>query len=572
MTDRPALRVFIYGSCVSRDSFEYFDRERFELVEYVARQSLVSAFSAPGKPLIDTSTLCSPFQRRLLNLDARSGLPDRLRERADEIDILLWDLFDERLGYYRRSKGRVVTNSVELIAHNRRTGTTPTERLVPYGTHRHRVAFREHLQSFASLLDETGLRDKLVLVAPEWAERTDTGELTPSSFGLSAERANDVFANYFRAIRSIVKPGLVISLADTMAAADHQWGVAPFHYVPQVYRDIASAVGNLADSGDISATLARQRANQRRPARAPRVAVIGRGFVGTAVIRSLRDRGARVRVLPAPRLGPVQRDELSAHLAGLNAQVAELAEQLHGCTAVVNAAGRAEPGSDDLPGLLAANALLPAVIARAAQQANVTRFIHVSSAAVQGNRSTLDSSTEFRPFSAYSHSKAVGERLALAHHPGTVVYRPAGVQGLRRGASARLVATARSPFASVASPGRGNSPQALVQNVGDAAAFLALTEREPPRIVHHPSEGVTVARLLELLSGTPPRRVPAPFAVAVLGLLRGAARVVPSLGARVRRLEVMWQGQAQAPSWLTEAGWEPMSGPEGWRRLGNRLA
>src|SRR5699024_8470438 len=125
-----------------------------------------------------------------------------------------------------------------------------------------------------------------------------------------------------------------------------------------------------------------------------------------------------VTTVPAPRLSPVAPGQIGASLTPLAAVISELAVQLQGCHAVVNAAGRAEPGSDDVAGLLAANGVLPALLARSAERGGVPRLIHISSAAVQGRRRVLDSSTELRPFSPYSYSKAVGEAMALRNHPG----------------------------------------------------------------------------------------------------------------------------------------------------------
>lgn len=271
MTASGSTAVFIYGSCVSRDSFEYLDPERFRLVEYVARQSLASAFAPAGKPLLDTAQLASQFQRRVLELDAASGLPERLETHAEQIDVLLWDLFDERLGYYESPDGGVATNTVELIRWGRETGAEPTARLVPFGSREHLRTFVQRLHDFADLLDRTGLRDRLVLVAPSWAARTEAGAVTPSSFGLSAPRANLLVLPYLQAVHDVVRPGLVIDppASITKAATDHQWGVAPFHYVPDVYRTITAEIEALVATGSVPAELARRRsaaATRPRPA------------------------------------------------------------------------------------------------------------------------------------------------------------------------------------------------------------------------------------------------------------------------------------------------------------------
>ena len=87
----------------------------------------------------------------------------------------------------------------------------------------------------------------------------------------------------------------------------------------------------------------------------------------------------------------------------------DLAAAFAGVQVVVNAAGLATPGGTDSPALRGANALLPLVVADAADAAGVQRFVHLSSAAVQGHRPFLDESSHVQPFSAYSRSKALGE-------------------------------------------------------------------------------------------------------------------------------------------------------------------
>ena len=158
------------------------------------------------------------------------------------------------------------------------------------------------------------------------------------------------------------------------------------------------------------------------------------------------------------------------------------------------------------------------------------------------------------------------------HHASAVIYRPPGVHGPSRDVTRSLTRLASSPLSSVAAPGDGNAPQALIQDVADAIAFLALHPFDPPGVVHHPASGLTTAELLRLLGdGREPRHVPAAVARLVLGAGRAAGRLSGSAAAHVRRLEVLWCGQAQAASWLTSHGWQPSTTADDWRRLG-RLA
>jgi len=306
----------------------------------------------------------------------------------------------------------------------------------------------------------------------------------------------------------------------------------------------------------------------------PIVVVFGAtGFVGTATVDALRNRGAEVRTLRAPRLPSSPVSQVREVLANHDALLAEIAQQVTGADAVVNAAGNPDASSRDEASLTAANALLPAVLARAISSAGVPRFVHVSSAVVQGAAPRLDQSAHTAAFSAYSRSKVLGEVLVqeLAA-PATVIYRPSSVHAPDRRVSRMTARIARSRISSVARPGSFPSPQTLLQNVADAIAFLATTGAQPPAIVAHPSEGLTTASVLTFLGGRQPLEIPRTLAKAAVTMLTAGGNLLPQIAANARRVEMLWFGQPQAASWLTEAGWSPPAGHDAWRELGRQLA
>jgi len=108
--------------------------------------------------------------------------------------------------------------------------------------------------------------------------------------------------------------------------------------------------------------------------------------------------------------------------------------------------------------------------------------------------------------------------------------------------------------------------------VADAVAFLATTEAQPPAIVAHPSEGLTTASVLTFLGGRRPLEIPRTLAKAAVAVLTACGKVLPQVAANARRVEMLWFGQPQASSWLTEAGWSPPAGHDAWRELGRLLA
>lgn len=306
-----------------------------------------------------------------------------------------------------------------------------------------------------------------------------------------------------------------------------------------------------------------------------KVAVLGAsGFVGSAAATALERRGATVVGVTTPRLQPMSNDalRLAEPWSADDVVLDHLVEVLRGCDAVVCASGDPDASKIDEAELNAANAGVPALVGSACRRAGVPRLVHVSSAAVQGRLPVLDDSETFDAFSAYARSKARGEILAHRFGPiETVCYRPPGVHAPSRRVTRSISKLAAGPLATVAAPGDAPSPQALIGNVADAIAFMALTNLPLPQRVHHPSEGLTTACLMRALGGREPRKVPQPVARAVVSMLRQLGNRIPHLSANARRVEMMWFGQAQARSWLVRNGWIPPQDFNDWQMLGRTV-
>lgn len=304
-----------------------------------------------------------------------------------------------------------------------------------------------------------------------------------------------------------------------------------------------------------------------------KVAVVGAsGFIGSHVSGVLTRQGHQVLPVSGLRLPPVLADKAGEYIADEHT-VGLIRGLLADAQVVVNAAGDPDASSRDLDGLFTANSVLPGTLARVlAAESPKRRFVHISSAVVQGRTPRLDASTTTDPFSAYSKSKILGEELVRRELPDDhVIYRPPSVHAVDRRVTRSIVRIAESPVRSVATPSTSPSPQALVENVASAIAFLATTDQPVPSTVIHPWEGVTTGDLMLALGGRRPRVIPAPVArLAVRGLQR-MGTLSGSVAANVRRVELLWFGQEQDESWLHEAGWSAPVGPEGWAALRERV-
>lgn len=298
---------------------------------------------------------------------------------------------------------------------------------------------------------------------------------------------------------------------------------------------------------------------------AARWAVVGAsGFVGSAVVAELRGRGLDVVEVTAPRLESTSTTavDVVAEAGSAGSATGTLRSAFSGVDVVVNAAGLATPGGGESPALTGANALLPAVIALAARDAGVRRLVHLSSASVQGQLRTIDSSSRREPFSAYSRSKALGEEaleLLDAGPMGITTVRATSVQGPSRPTTLSLVKIARSPLASVAAPGNAPTP---VSSINALAWFVAEVGRhvgEVPAVVLQPWEGLSVREVLAAAGGRSPITLPTWLCRTVLaaGYAVSGGLLGERLHGPLRRVELMWFGQAQVPGWAEDVGLVP---------------
>lgn len=311
-----------------------------------------------------------------------------------------------------------------------------------------------------------------------------------------------------------------------------------------------------------------------------RVAVLGgSGYIGSHIVAEAQALGVAITTIAPPRVeglapGPVPAAAKKWRLHH-GEGFTRLCRALEPFDVVINAAGAASPRSSDLDSLFSANAVLAAVAAQAAAAGGVRRFIHVSTAAVQGRLEPLDESCRFLPLSPYATTKSQGEEYLLDpdQHlepgipPEVTVYRPTSVHGVGHEATrtfARLVA--RVPAVPLAGAGDWPVPVALVGNVA-AGIMFAATVPEPRAIVLQPWEGITARLLVELFGVR--RVVPLPPALPNFALSRLASVAAgrPQIEARLRWFEILLRGQAVQADALVGAGYRTPVGLEGWRAL-----
>lgn len=221
--------LMIYGSCVSRDAFEVLD-SGYRLLGYVARQSMISALSPPTD-LLKGEDLGSAFQNRSLAGDIRSNLLQNLRRHAADIDLLVIDLADERLGVIRLPDASYVTHSKELIASGRLGAVPGTKTVIDVATETHWTLWETSANRLFGAITRMGLHEKTLVLNTPWAEVTELGEPVASFRGrTSTAELNAYFAECCAHIRTLGYNVVTLPEALRYAASDHKWGAAPYHF------------------------------------------------------------------------------------------------------------------------------------------------------------------------------------------------------------------------------------------------------------------------------------------------------------------------------------------------------
>lgn len=240
------IRVLIAGSCVSRDTLAVMSAREVELVQYMARQSWLSAVAPPSTLL--RPSLPSPFQQRMVDADLASGLLPTLESSATTIDVLLIDLTDERLGVVDLPDGGCATLSAELKTSGALHAAVDEGRLplrpvaCEFGTPEHEERFAAAAKAVAGRLGELGLLERTLVLNTPWARRTEDGDPVRGFLGRSVVSWNTMMARYVAFVR-----GRGLTVHDmprrvAVAASDHKWGVAAYHYAPSAYADLRGAI------------------------------------------------------------------------------------------------------------------------------------------------------------------------------------------------------------------------------------------------------------------------------------------------------------------------------------------
>ncbi len=228
-------RIFIFGSCVSRDMVE-FGKNEFELVEYFSRSSFSSLASLPVSFEMNLlESIKSDFQRKMVERDLNKSIFNQLK--LKETEYYLIGLIDERFSLFKDKNKSIGTISNELGK------VLPTVMEIRHIKNTSEEYFELFELGFIKFINEIDDLTKLKVINAKWATLNENGEelrFSPEVIMKENERLNRLFS----IVKKHIPEDCFINLPEKLFIADssHKWGEEPFHYTKPFYEYIICAL------------------------------------------------------------------------------------------------------------------------------------------------------------------------------------------------------------------------------------------------------------------------------------------------------------------------------------------
>ena len=237
------MKIFIAGSCVTRDAFTPDTEQDFKITSYYARYSLARlnfpVINIDISPILFEEKIASPFQRNLITNELSNNLIERLKE--TEFDYLVIDCTDERFGLVKYNDSIYVTNSAEL--NNAQIFVSSNAPKILADTAEFYNYWRDGLKQ---IIDVVGI-EKIIINNVFWTRILNNGEDSLSVGHVN--EGNKMLKQLYCIAREegIPDENFVNYPADILVAdANHKWGRSPYHFTRQVYLFLIEYLNNLS--------------------------------------------------------------------------------------------------------------------------------------------------------------------------------------------------------------------------------------------------------------------------------------------------------------------------------------
>lgn len=233
----------IWGSCVSRDIFEYDTKHAYKIKSYIARNSIVSALSPKISFDINDIKLDSNFQRRQVINDLEKTSFNQLIE--NQSDYLLIDFIDERfkLASFKES---IITMSNEVVL----SGIIKTPKFddrKKTKTWNKKVIYRirginliDYIDMFCEKIRMIYGQDSIIihkaLMSNHYINSKGETIKFEKNHIKNNEKVNELLEIMYDRVQVNLPNAHVIDIGNSnIADENHKWGLSPMHYRDEYY-------------------------------------------------------------------------------------------------------------------------------------------------------------------------------------------------------------------------------------------------------------------------------------------------------------------------------------------------
>ena len=252
--DEKRTKISIFGSCCSRDVFEYDTSKTLLPCVYIARQSIVSSVSDAVPISMSQIALDSSFQKKQIFSDFNKTAFEQLKKA--EGSWLLIDLTEERFDLAKIGSG-IVTNSDELQSikafDEKKTVLKKIGRGKDYYVEG--ISIREIAAKWCKHILEIFPCHGIILHKVYCAEKYFDKNKQLMEFDhvmLSWIRnVNQLYKYMYDCIESELYGCFVIDISGNFFADEnHKWGLEPFHFQEEYYKEVLNQIMTITKTGD----------------------------------------------------------------------------------------------------------------------------------------------------------------------------------------------------------------------------------------------------------------------------------------------------------------------------------
>ncbi|MEC0258394.1 DUF6270 domain-containing protein [Paenibacillus lautus] len=239
------MNYFIFGSCVSRDIFNY--SKDHNVVDYFARSSIVSVTSKPLDISEEEILLESDFRRRMLRRDLRKDFINVIKETP--FDYLIIDFIDERLDLLKLDN-KYYTRSNEFVSSN--LEHTRNFELIKRNSANAIQLWYEACSIYVEQLTSIVQPSKIILHKTFWAKKVfDDGQESQfdPEYQKFIDTNNELLSLYYNFFISLVPDVRILEVDSKYRISNkgHMWGLAPFHYIDEYYMKALDDLSSLTN-------------------------------------------------------------------------------------------------------------------------------------------------------------------------------------------------------------------------------------------------------------------------------------------------------------------------------------